>query len=195
MNDGDRSVTEALGQEIARHSALDVVAAADTEHGREALFGELRVGGERRDHQDASFGIDPRGRNRRDRAVMPDHQGDACFDQPCRGRDRLIGIARVVDHDHLDPLAEHPALGVEVRNRGLGADLVACPSPRHVAGQRRRQTDQNLGVGARSAKCRNGNHTGHKQPAADHGDPPCKWEYSGSRSTAGNANDLRLSIG
>ena len=47
MDDGDRFVAKSISQEIAGDPALDVVATADAEYGREALVGQLRAGGER----------------------------------------------------------------------------------------------------------------------------------------------------
>ena len=82
---------------------------------------------------------------------MTDDEDDAGSDELSRGRDGLVGFAGVVGHDHLDPFAEHAALGVEVRDRAFGADLVTGPGPRHVAGQRRGQTDQHLGADVSSA--------------------------------------------
>ena len=101
---------------------------------------------------------------------MTNHEGDTSTDELFRRCDRLVGVARVVNYEHLDPLAKYPAFGVEVRDRALGADLVAGSSPSHMAGQRRSQTDQNLGPSGARAECRNQGNTDVYSPA-DHGGP------------------------
>ena len=47
VEDGDRLVAPALGEQIACDPALEIVPADHAEHVGEALLGELRVGGDR----------------------------------------------------------------------------------------------------------------------------------------------------
>jgi hypothetical protein len=84
VNDGDPLPAEALGQESARDLALAVVAAAHAKHRRESLLGELRVRGERRDHQDAGAGIGLRGRKCRMRAMVTNDEGHLGSDSSTR---------------------------------------------------------------------------------------------------------------
>ena len=73
MNDGDLGVLELLGEVGAGNCALLVVAAAGTEGVPQAALGEGRVGGGRRDLEDAVFGVDFRGRDRNARVEVTDN--------------------------------------------------------------------------------------------------------------------------
>src|SRR5204862_7471188 len=63
VEDRDVLVGEGLGEVSARHRALLIVASANPEGVPKPSLGEGRIGGSRRNLQDAAFGIGFRGRN------------------------------------------------------------------------------------------------------------------------------------
>ena len=86
---------------------------------------------------------------------MPGNEDDAIADQLASQRHRLIGIAEVVAHDQLDPLAEDAAVGVEIFDGKLGAALILLAEPRLRAGHRAGDANQNLGARDRRTEHRN----------------------------------------
>ena len=88
---------------------------------------------------------------------MPGDEDHAVADQLAGERHRLIGIAEVVAHDQLDLLAEHAALGVEIRDRQPGAALILLAEPGIGAGHRAGDADQDLGLRRPRAQRRNRN--------------------------------------
>jgi hypothetical protein len=77
---------------------------------------------------------------------MPVHHHDAIFDQLVGGGNRLLRIARIVDHGLGNLLAEHAALGVDVGDGLVGADLQLHAERGVGTGQRPGDTDFNLGL-------------------------------------------------
>ncbi len=88
-------------EQAIRHGArLQVRARDDAEYPRpDPLVGEARVGGRRRDQQDAVLGVDPRGGKARAGAGVTDHEHDTLADQLVRDRRPGLRVALVVD-DH-----------------------------------------------------------------------------------------------
>ena len=111
---------------VAGDRALLVVAAAGAEHVPQAALGDLRVGGGRRDHQDAVLLIDFRGRDGDARVEVADDELDAVADELVGDRDALLGIGDVVADLERDLLAEDAAGGVDVVDGLLGAVLAAA---------------------------------------------------------------------
>jgi hypothetical protein len=122
-------------------------------------------------------------------------ENDPVADQLAGECDRLIGIAGVVTHDQLDALAEHPALGVEIFDRQLGAALVLLAEPRigpgHVAGD----ADADLGLRGLSRKASDQDHADSEQSGSDHGDPPSREQHSALRPDWRQSESRTLSAG
>jgi hypothetical protein len=87
---------------------------------------------------------------------VTDDKCHAIADQLSRRRDRLLWVARVVNGNHPDLLAEHATLGVEILDRKLGAPLILLANPAERPGQRASIPDQDLRVGRRGDRQRHG---------------------------------------
>ena len=132
MENRDLLVAPMIGQVIAGHDALNVVATDHAEDVGQPALGERRIGRHWRDHQDPGFGID---RRRRDRGVGAGVAGDedhAFTDELVRQSHRLLAIAGVVADDHSHLLAENPACGIELGHGELSrlSELI-LPGYRH----------------------------------------------------------------
>ena len=75
---------------------------------------------------------------------MADHDHDAGLDQLLRRGRRLLGVAGVVDRDQRQPVAEHPALGIDRRQRQLDGDPVPAAGRAVGSAQRVGETDAGL---------------------------------------------------
>jgi hypothetical protein len=152
VQDRDLLVGPVLGQVCCGHLALQSVARHHAEGLVEALIGDDRVGGRARDHQDAGIRVHSGGGDRRAGAVVADDHIDPVGDQLVRCRDRLLGVAEIVGDDEFHGLAEQAAALVDFGYGHLDRALVLLPEPRHLAGDRPRRTDQDLGVYRRCGK-------------------------------------------
>jgi hypothetical protein len=139
MKDGDGLVAPALSEKIARDLPLDVVPTNHAKHVREALLGELRVGGKGRDHQDAGVRINFRCRDGGARALVAEYRRDRNVDQLSSRRDSLLAVAIVVDRDQLDSLSENTTFGVEFGNCRSGGFLCFTPPTKRRDRSRRRR--------------------------------------------------------
>ena len=77
---------------------------------------------------------------------MSGDENDTVGDQLARRRDALLSVAVIVGQDHLDGLAEQAAGLVDLGHGHRNTPLVLLAEPRHVAGQRPRRPDPDLGV-------------------------------------------------
>ena len=75
---------------------------------------------------------------------MPGDKNDLLPDHVVGRRDRLFRIARVVRDDQVEFLAEHPALGVDVGDRHLGAALHLLAERGIRAGERADHGDRDI---------------------------------------------------
>jgi hypothetical protein len=75
--------------------------------------------------------------------MSDDEDGTVACQLVCCG-DRLIRVAEIVDHNQLDPLAEHAAGGIEILDRESGAALELPAEPRLRARHRARHPNQDL---------------------------------------------------
>ena len=180
MDDGDLLVLEFAKGEVGPQLALLVVTAAGAEHVPQAALGDLRIGGRRRDHENAVIRIDFRGRNRDAGVEVTDHEFDAVADELVGDRNALLGIGDVVALFDFDFLAEDAARLVDVlsRLRDAVGQLRAERSVR--AGDRAGDAELDLGArGARESQARGKQQTG--QPIFLHTRTP---SVSGSQKSA-----------
>lgn len=75
---------------------------------------------------------------------MPDDEHHPVGHQLLGGRDRLLGIAEIVDRDQPHLLAEHATRRVEVGHRPLRAALPLLADPGKPPCHRRRDPDQHF---------------------------------------------------
>jgi hypothetical protein len=140
-----------------------VVVGQQAERGLEALRGQLRVGGRRRDVRDAALVVDRRRRDRRAGVQVADDTGDLGVAQLLRSGGALLRIGRVIFGDQLELdllAADRHALGVEVVDRHARAVLVVLAVVRLRAGHRADVADLDHHVlrhgGARQQRHRRG---------------------------------------
>src|SRR5262249_24459195 len=112
VNDRHLLVLEVGQHIIGPKLALLVVAAAIAEHIPKPAFGNLRIGGRGRHHQDVVFGVNLGGGNRNAGIEVPDHQRHAVADELVGDRDALLGIGNVVADFDGDLLTIDAALGI-----------------------------------------------------------------------------------
>jgi hypothetical protein len=86
------------------------------------------------DHQDAGAPVDLGSGNRSARAGGAERDGDCLADELRRRERRKLGIAAVIDQDHLQRLAQDAALSVEILDRQFGAGQVRLADPSMRAG-------------------------------------------------------------
>jgi hypothetical protein len=102
---------------------------------------------------------------------------DAVEDQLVCGGHGLLALAVVVDFDQPSGLPENTACRIQIRDGHLGAALDRFAHPGVRSGVRRRETDQDLGVGERGGAdgpCEGNNASCHKlhQGLGPPGDQP-----------------------
>ncbi len=149
VKDGDFAREVGVGEEVAGHQALLVVAPAGAEHVPDPAIGEFRIGRGRRDLQDALVGIALGRRDRGTRAEMPGHNRR-------RPAGQLVGpTATACFGSHASSptsrtefFAENAACGVDVLDRLFGTGL-------HLGAERRvlpshRPGDGDCDVGLRT---------------------------------------------
>jgi hypothetical protein len=71
---------------------------------------------------------------------------DAFGDQLVGGRDRLLRIVMIISNDGLHGFTEKAAGRVDLGNCHLDPALLRLAVPRHLAGERRAGTDQDLSL-------------------------------------------------
>ena len=130
--------------------ALLVVAAAGAEDVPHAALGDLRIGGGRRDRQDAVLLIDLGGRDGDAGIEVADDELHAVADELVGDRNAFLGIGAVVADATRDLLAEDAAGGVDVGDRLLGAVLELRAEGGAAAGDR--AGDAHLDLGRRGAR-------------------------------------------
>jgi hypothetical protein len=97
--------------------------------------------------------------------LVTDNDVDTVGDQLVRGGHRLLALAIVVDFDEPSGLAKNTARRIQIRDGHLGAALDPFAHPGVRAGVRRRETDQDLGVGERrgaEGRCQGNNESCHQ---------------------------------
>ena len=144
MDDGDALALEALRDDLAGESALLVVAAADAEDVPHAAFGDLRIGGGRRDHQHAVLLVDVGGRDGDAGIEMADDELHAVGDELVGDRHAFARVGAVVADVELDLLAENAALGIDVGHRLLDALPQLRAEGGRAAGHRPADADLDL---------------------------------------------------
>jgi hypothetical protein len=77
---------------------------------------------------------------------MARDQCDAVAHQLASERHRLIRVAEIIADNQLDILAKDTAPSVEIRDRHLGAALIAVAGPGVVASDRAGQANPDLGL-------------------------------------------------
>ena len=80
---------------------------------------------------------------------MADDHLDAVGDQLVGGRDRLLGIAIIIGNDGLHGFTEKAAGRVDLGYCHLDPALLRLAVPRHLAGEGRAGTDQDLSLHGR----------------------------------------------
>ena len=153
MKDRDLLVGPMIGQVVAGHDALRVVAANDAEHVGTALLGQQRIGRRRRNLQDSRRLVDFRCRDRGPGAIVPDDEDHTVADQLLGGGDRLLGIAEVVDSDEPHLLAEYAARRIDVGHGQLRAALHLLADPGELSRHRARDPDQNFRPSRAAERC------------------------------------------
>ncbi len=136
MHDGDLLALEILDNVIGRDRALLVVATAGAEDVPHVAFGDLGIGGRRRDLENAVLLIDLGGRHGDAGIEMADDEFHAVADEFVGDRDAFFGIGAIVADEELDFLSQNAAGGVDVLNRLLDAVLELCAEGGAAPGDR-----------------------------------------------------------
>ena len=169
MHDGDLLALHVLEDIGRRHRALLVVAAAGAEHVPHAALGHARIGGGRRDREDAVFLIDF-GRRHGDAGIeVTDHELHALGRELVGDRHALFGIADVVADRGGDLLALDAAGRVDVFDRLFEAVLQLRAEGGIRSGQRAGDAELDLRRGI--ARQRYGKPERQSQRRAERGDP------------------------
>ncbi len=165
---------ELVGDDRARHSALLVVAPADAENVPQAALGDARIGGRRRDLQDAVV-LQNLGGGHGDAGIeVADDEFHAVGREFVGDRHAFLRIAAVVADAELDLLAEDAARRVDVIDRLLDALLELGAEGRAAAGQGPRDAELDLGMRASRHRKSKAKRQGEGR-AVDHVDRPPKW--------------------
>ena len=144
MKDRDLLVAPMIGQVVAGHDALRIVAANDAKHVGTALLGQQRIGRSWRNLQNPRRLVDLRCGDRGSGAVVPDDEHHTVSHQLLGGGHRLLGIAEVVDRDEPHLLAEHAARRIDVGHGHLRAALHLLADPGERSRDRACRPDQHL---------------------------------------------------
>ncbi len=114
VDDGDLLILQMLGDVLAGDGALLIVATAGAEHVPQLALGYQRVGGRRRDHQDAVVDVDLGCRQGDAGIEVADDEVDAIAKEIVGDRDALTWIGSVVADGQFDLLAIDAAGRVDV---------------------------------------------------------------------------------
>src|SRR5262245_47624564 len=158
-----------VGEIVGDHGALSVVAPAHAEHVPTPFVGQLRAGRARGNLKNACLLVDFRSWNRSVRAPMGGDENHAIVRQFLRERHRLIGIAGIIAHNQLSPLAKDTAPPIEFFDCELSGPLVLFAGPSIHAGHRARSRDPNLSVHHLTTEHPNRSHTDKEQSPTEHG--------------------------
>ena len=136
VDDGDLLALELVAGQFRPQHALLVVTAAGAERVPQLAVGDLRIGGCRRDEQDAVLRIDV-GRGDRDaRIKVADHELDAVADELVGDGNALLGIGYIVAGFERDLLAKNAAGLVDVIDGLLRSVDELCAESRVRPGDR-----------------------------------------------------------
>src|SRR5262249_53156887 len=116
--------------------ALLVVAPTGAEDVPHVAFGDLGIGGRRRDHEHAVLLVDLGGRNGHAGIEVADDEFDAIADELVGDRDAFFRIGAVVADENLDFLSQNAAGGVDVLDRLLDSVLELRTEGGAAAGDR-----------------------------------------------------------
>ena len=141
---------EHIDNVVAGHDALLVVTAAHAEHGAQAAFGHLRVGGAWGDGDNAGFVIHLGGRDGVGGTEVADHADHLVLvDQAVGHGYGLLRLAGVIAFYQDDFFAIHAAGGVDLVGRCLRTFHVLLAKRCVRPGHRARYTDLDVGLNIR----------------------------------------------